>query len=54
MHSKWQLLPTEAINPATLGIDKLSPAGIIDLMVDEDRKTMAAVSREKEPIALGV
>ena len=54
MHSKWQLLPTEAINPATLGIDKLSPAGIIDLMVDEDRKTVAAVSREKERIALGV
>ncbi|RPJ64347.1 MAG: N-acetylmuramic acid 6-phosphate etherase [Acidobacteria bacterium] len=54
MHSKWQLLPTEAINPATLGIDKLSPAGIIDLMVDEDRKIVAAVTREKERIALGV
>jgi len=54
MQSKWQLLPTEAINAATLGIDKLSPAGIIDLMVDEDRKVVAAVSREKERIALGV
>jgi N-acetylmuramic acid 6-phosphate etherase len=54
LHSKWQQLPTEAINPASLGIDKLSPAGIIDLMVDEDRKIVAAVAREKERIALGV
>ena len=54
VHSKWQQLPTEAINPASLGIDKLSPAGIIDLMVDEDRKIVAAVAHEKERIALGV
>jgi N-acetylmuramic acid 6-phosphate etherase len=54
LQSKWQQLPTEAINPATLGIDKLSPAGIIDLMLDEDRKIVAAVAREKERIALGV
>ncbi len=54
VHSKWQQLPTEAINPASLGIDKLSPAAIIDLMVDEDRKIVAAVAREKERIALGV
>ena len=54
VHSKWQQLPTEAINPATLGIDKLPPAGIIDLMLDEDRKIVAAVAREKERIALGV
>ena len=54
LQSKWQQLPTEAINPATLGIDKLSPGGIIDLMIDEDRKIFAAVAREKERIALGV
>jgi N-acetylmuramic acid 6-phosphate etherase len=54
LQSKWQQLPTEAINPATLGIDKLAPAGIIDLMIDEDRKIVAAVAREKERIALGV
>lgn len=54
VQSKWQQLPTEAINPASLGIDKLSPAAIIDLMADEDRKVVAAVSREKERIALGV
>jgi N-acetylmuramic acid 6-phosphate etherase len=54
LQSKWQQLPTEAINPATLGIDKLAPAGIIELMLDEDRKIVAAVAREKERIALGV
>ncbi len=54
VQSKWQQLPTEAINPASLAIDKLSPAGIIDVMVDEDRKIVAAVAREKERIALGV
>jgi N-acetylmuramic acid 6-phosphate etherase len=54
VHSKWQQLPTEAINPASLGIDKLSPAGIIDLMLDEDRKMVAAVAREKERIVCGV
>jgi N-acetylmuramic acid 6-phosphate etherase len=54
VQSKWQQLPTEAINPASLAIDKLPPAAIIDLMVDEDRKVVAAVSREKERIALGV
>ncbi len=54
VHSKWQQLPTEAINPSSLGIDKLSPSAIIDLMADEDRKVIAAVAKEKERIALGV
>jgi len=54
VQSKWQQLPTEAINPASLAIDKLSPAAIVDLMVDEDRKIIAAVAKEKERIALGV
>ena len=36
--SKWQSLPTEAINPATLAIDKQPAAGIVDLMLAEDRK----------------
>ena len=41
--SKWQSLPTEAINPATLGIDKQPAAGIVDLMLAEDKKALAAV-----------
>ena len=52
--SKWQSLPTEAINPASLAIDKASVTEIIDLMFSEDRKMVAAVHREKERIALGV
>ncbi|MEO7135376.1 MAG: N-acetylmuramic acid 6-phosphate etherase, partial [Vicinamibacterales bacterium] len=52
--SKWQSLPTEAINPATLGIDKQSAAGIVDLMLAEDKKMLAAVSRERDRIAVGV
>jgi len=52
--SKWQGLPTEAINPATLAIDKLSPADIVEGMLIEDRKMLAAVQREKARIAVGV
>ena len=51
--SKWQSLPTEAINAATLGLDKLSAADIVELMMNEDRKVVSAVQREKERIALG-
>src|SRR5712671_3449406 len=54
VRSKWQSLPTEAINPATLAIDKLSPADIVEEMLTEDRKVVAAVHREKERIAVGV
>src|SRR5262245_18218547 len=52
--SKWQSLPTEAINPTTLAIDKLPADEIIDLMINEDRKMLAAVQKEKARIATGV
>lgn len=51
--SKWQALPTEAINPSTLDIDKLSTADIIEGMLGEDRKMLAAVQREKDRITVG-
>jgi N-acetylmuramic acid 6-phosphate etherase len=54
MRSKWQSLPTEAINPSSLGIDKLSEGDIVDLMLNEDRKMLAAVQRERERIAVGI
>jgi N-acetylmuramic acid 6-phosphate etherase len=54
VRSKWQSLPTEAINPSTLAIDKLSPAEIVEGMLNEDRKMLAAVQREKERIAIGI
>jgi N-acetylmuramic acid 6-phosphate etherase len=52
--SKWQGLPTEAINPVTLAVDKAAVPDIIDMIVNEDRKVVAAVQREKERIAHGV
>jgi N-acetylmuramic acid 6-phosphate etherase len=52
--SKWQSLPTEQINPATLAIDKLDPLDIVEGMLNEDRKMLAAVGREKERIAVGI
>ena len=54
VRSKWQSLPTEAINPGTLAIDKLSSVDIVEGMLNEDRKMLAAVQREKERIAVGV
>ena len=53
-HSKWQDLPTEAINTATLAIDKMPVMDIIDLVSAEDRRVVTAVHRERERIAHGV
>ena len=50
--SKWQSLPTEAINPRTVSMDQASTEEIIDLMLQEDRKTITAVQREKARIAI--
>ncbi len=54
MQSKWQALPTEAINPVSLAVDKAPVRDIIDMIVNEDRKVVAAVHKEKERIAHGV
>src|SRR5204863_8949550 len=54
VRSKWQSLPTEAINPATLAIDKQSAADIVEEMMTEDRKMLGAVHREKDRIAVGI
>ncbi len=52
--SKWQSLPTEAINPLTLAVDKASTIDIVDMVINEDRKVIAAVHKERERIAHGV
>jgi N-acetylmuramic acid 6-phosphate etherase len=52
--SKWQSLPTEQINPLSLAVDKAPVRDIIDLVINEDRKVIAAVHKEKEKIAHGV
>ena len=52
--SKWQSLPTEAINPSSLSIDKQSSHDLVDLMLAEDRKMLAAVQRERDRVVLGI
>ncbi len=42
---------TEQRNPASTGIDRLDPLGIVDLINDEDRKIADAVGAERESIA---
>jgi len=52
--SKWESLPTEAINPASLAVDKTPVAEIVEMVLQEDRKVLAAVQKERERIAHGV
>ena len=52
--SKWESLPTEAINPVTLAIDRAPVSEIVDVVINEDRKVIAAVQKERERIAHGV
>jgi N-acetylmuramic acid 6-phosphate etherase len=54
MQSKWQSLPTEAINPVSLAVDKAPVTEIVDMIINEDRKVIAAVQKERERIAHGV
>ena len=54
VRSKWQSLPTEAINAFSLGIDKLAADDIVEVMLSEDRKMLGAVQREHERIAVGI
>src|SRR6202007_3274 len=42
------------INPNSLAIDKTAVRDIIDMVVNEDRKVVAAGHKEKEKIAHGV
>lgn len=42
---------TEQRNPASTGIDRLDPLGIVDLINGEDRKIADAVGAERESIA---
>jgi N-acetylmuramic acid 6-phosphate etherase len=52
--SKWKDLPTEAIHPGSLAMDTASTDELVALMLTEDRKVVAAVSKERTHIALGV
>lgn len=52
--SRFESLPTEAINRATLNLDRLSSDEIVDAMLAEDRRMLTAVLKEKARIATGV
>ena len=52
--SKWQRLPTEAINPATMNLDRQPLSEIIELMILDNRNVLEAVQREKHRIESGV
>jgi len=53
-HSKWESLPTEAINPVSLAVDKTPISEIVEMVLNEDRKVIAAVHKERERIAHGI
>ncbi len=52
--SKWQYLPTEAINSASMALDRMPVLDIVDLVLAEDKKVVAAVQKERERIAHGI
>lgn len=45
---------TERINPRTKNIDKLSTSEIVDLIADEDKEVINAVSKEKDNISSAI
>ncbi len=51
--SKWQDLATEAVNPRSRDIDTLTADEIVEVMILDNRRVLAAVQREKARIALG-
>ena len=53
-HSKWEDLPTEQINPASLAVDTAPVGDVVDIMLAEDRKVLSAVQRERDHIVHGV
>jgi len=52
--SKWQALPTEAINPASAKLDTLAVDEIVDVMIRDHKRVVDAVQQEKANIARGV
>jgi N-acetylmuramic acid 6-phosphate etherase len=52
--SKWEILQTEAVNPATNAIDTLTADDVVDLMIQDSRHALDAVGRERAAIGRGV
>jgi N-acetylmuramic acid 6-phosphate etherase len=49
--SKWQHLATEAANPRSRDLDRLSVVDIIDVMARDHRRVLTAIQQEKGRIA---
>jgi N-acetylmuramic acid 6-phosphate etherase len=49
--SKWQRLPTEAVNPSSRNIDTLPLVGVVEAMILDNRSVLTAVQRETTRIA---
>ena len=54
MRSKWQRLPTEAVNPRSRNIDTLTAEEMVEVMIVDNRCVLAAVQQQKRRIARGV
>jgi N-acetylmuramic acid 6-phosphate etherase len=52
--SKWQALPTEAVNPSTAALDTLPVERIVELMIADNRLVLGAIQQEQSSIARGV
>ena len=51
--SKWQRLPTEAVNPRSRDIDTLTIDQMVEVMILDNRCVLAAVQQQKRRIARG-
>jgi N-acetylmuramic acid 6-phosphate etherase len=49
--SRWARLLTESRNPRSRRLDTLGTPEVVALLLDEDRRALAAASRERAPIA---
>jgi N-acetylmuramic acid 6-phosphate etherase len=51
--SRWQRLPTEAVNPRSRVIDTLTTDEMVEVMIIDNRCVLSAVQQEKTHIARG-
>jgi N-acetylmuramic acid 6-phosphate etherase len=49
--SRWAALPTEARNPLSSGLDRMSSEAVVALLLDEDRRGLEAARRHASEIA---
>lgn len=50
MKREWAGLPTESRNPRSKGLDRMTTAEVVKLMIDEDRRAIVAAARQAPAI----